>query len=45
VRWSYIDLRLTIFFQDETGFGRLRLTPASRAEYERVLVRLRRQQQ
>jgi hypothetical protein len=38
-------LRLTLFFQDETGFGRLRLTPSSRAEYERVLVRLRRQQQ
>jgi GWxTD domain-containing protein len=45
VRWTYIDLRLTLFFQDETGFGRLRLTPSSRAEYERVLVRLRRQQQ
>jgi GWxTD domain-containing protein len=44
VRWSYIDLRLTIFFQDETGFGRIRLTPASRAEYERTLARLRRQE-
>ena len=43
VRWNYIDLRLTLYFQDETGFGRLRLTPSSRAEFERVLVRLRRQ--
>ena len=43
VRWTYIDLRLVVYFQDETGFGRLRLTPGSRAEYERVLVRLRRQ--
>jgi GWxTD domain-containing protein len=42
VRWIYNDMRLTLFFQDETGFGRLRLTPASRADYERVLVRLRR---
>ncbi|MBA3522825.1 MAG: GWxTD domain-containing protein [Gemmatimonadales bacterium] len=43
VRWSYLSYRLEIYFQDETGFGRLRLTPGSRAEYERVLSRLRRQ--
>lgn len=43
VRWTYIDIRLTLFFQDETGFGRIRLTPSSRADYERNLVRLRRQ--
>jgi GWxTD domain-containing protein len=43
VRWSYLTYRLTVFFQDETGFGRLRLTPGSRAEYERVLSRVRRQ--
>ncbi len=42
VRWTYIDLRLVLYFQDETGFGRLRLTPSSRAEYERVVIRLRR---
>lgn len=42
VRWTYINLRLEIFFRDESGFGRLRLLPSSRAEYERVLARVRR---
>ncbi len=41
VRWTYLDLRLVLFFQDETGFGRLRLATSSRAEYERVSARLR----
>ena len=43
LRWNYINLRLAVFFQDESGFGRYRLTPGSRAEFERVLTRLRRQ--
>jgi GWxTD domain-containing protein len=43
IRWSYLQYRLEIYFQDETGFGRLRLTPGSRAEYERILSRVRRQ--
>ena len=43
VRWTYLNYRLSIFFQDETGFGRLRLTPGSRAEFERTLNRVRRQ--
>jgi GWxTD domain-containing protein len=43
VRWSYLNYRLALFFQDETGFGRLRLTPGSRAEYERTINRIRRQ--
>lgn len=43
VRWTYLSYRLTLYFQDETGFGRLRLTPGSRAEFERTLNRLRRQ--
>ncbi|MGI9042180.1 MAG: GWxTD domain-containing protein [Gemmatimonadales bacterium] len=43
VRWTYLSYRLEIYFQDEAGFGRLRLSPGSRAEYERVLSRLRRQ--
>jgi GWxTD domain-containing protein len=43
VRWSYFNYRLTLFFQDETGFGRLRLTPGSRAEFERIVNRIRRQ--
>ena len=43
IRWTYLTHRLEIYFQDETGFGRLRLTPGSRAEYERILSRIRRQ--
>ena len=43
IRWTYTNYRLVLYFQDETGFGRLRLTPGSRAEYERVVTRLRRQ--
>ena len=43
IRWTYLTHRLEIYFQDETGFGRLRLTPGSRAEYERILSRARRQ--
>ena len=30
-------------FRDESGFGRLRLLPSSRADYERTLSRLHRQ--
>jgi len=43
VRWTYLNYRLEVYFQDETGFGRLRLTPGSRAEYERILLRVRRE--
>jgi GWxTD domain-containing protein len=42
VRWTYNAMRLTLFFQDNTGFGRFRLTPLSRAEYQRVLAQVRR---
>jgi GWxTD domain-containing protein len=42
VRWTYDEYRLTVFFRDESGFGRYRLTPSSRAEFERVLGRVRR---
>jgi hypothetical protein len=44
IRWGYMELRLIVYFQDETGFGRFRLTPSSRAEYQRVLARVRRAQ-
>jgi GWxTD domain-containing protein len=44
IRWTYLTHRLEVYFQDETGFGRLRLTPGSRAEYERILSRVRRQE-
>ncbi|MDQ3138822.1 MAG: GWxTD domain-containing protein [Gemmatimonadota bacterium] len=43
LRWGYINLRLELFFRDESGFGRLRLLPSSRADYERTLARARRQ--
>ncbi|HEX5632977.1 MAG TPA: GWxTD domain-containing protein, partial [Gemmatimonadales bacterium] len=39
IRWSYIGLRLVIFFRDDSGFNRFRLTPDSRAEFERVAAR------
>jgi hypothetical protein len=42
IRWTYTNFRLALFFIDESGFGRYRLTPQSRAEYERLQARLRR---
>jgi GWxTD domain-containing protein len=45
IRWTYIPDRLNLYFVDETGFGRYRLTPSGRAEYERALSRHRRAQQ
>ncbi len=42
IRWTYTALRAVLYFQDQSGFGRFRLTPASRAEYQRVLARVRR---
>ena len=41
VRWTYASERLVLYFQDQTGFSRYRLTPQSRAEYQRVLMRVR----
>jgi len=43
IRWVYTSLQLELFFRDETGFGRLRLLPQSRARFEQTLTRLRRQ--
>ncbi len=42
IRWTYIGERLTLDFVDETGFGRFRLTSASRSDYLQVLNRIRR---
>jgi GWxTD domain-containing protein len=42
VRWTYTAQRLVLYFQDQSGFSRYRLTPTSRAEFQRVLARLRR---
>ncbi|HUL03537.1 MAG TPA: GWxTD domain-containing protein [Gemmatimonadales bacterium] len=44
IRWGYVALRLTLYFQDEVGFGQYRLTPLSRSEFQRVLERIRRSQ-
>jgi GWxTD domain-containing protein len=44
VRWTYLNHRLVVYFHDETGVGRLRLTPGSRAEFERVVARVRREE-
>ncbi len=43
VHWTYQNFRLTLFFVDESGFGRYKLTPQSRVEFERLVARLRRQ--
>lgn len=42
VRWTYTGQRLVLYFQDQSGFGQFRLTPASRSEFLRVVARLRR---
>jgi GWxTD domain-containing protein len=44
IRWTYNSLRLTLFFQDQNGFGRFRLTPLSRAEFQRAAAQVRRRQ-
>jgi GWxTD domain-containing protein len=42
IEWNYDQLNLTLYFVDDAGFGRLRLDPASRSEFDRVVNRLRR---
>jgi GWxTD domain-containing protein len=42
VQWLYQNYRLSLTFVDEAGFGRYRLLQQSRAEYERLVARLRR---
>ncbi len=42
IEWVYTNLRLALYFVDENGFGRYRLDPSSRADFQRVLSRLRR---
>ena len=44
IRWTYNALRLTLFFQDQNGFGRYRLTPLSRAEFQRAAAQVRHHQ-
>jgi GWxTD domain-containing protein len=40
--WQYDQLNLTLYFTDETGFGRMRLNPQSRSEFYQTVNRLRR---
>lgn len=42
IRWGYTQFQLALYFIDETGFGRFRLTPSSRSELERVAALLSR---
>ena len=42
IRWVYYRYQLTLFFIDESSFGRYRLMSKSRADFERVVARLRR---
>jgi GWxTD domain-containing protein len=42
IEWTYDPLNLVLYFVDDAGFGRLRLDPASRSEYDRTVNRLRR---
>jgi GWxTD domain-containing protein len=42
IQWVYNQLNLVLYFVDDAGFGRLRLDPASRSEFDRVVNRLRR---
>jgi GWxTD domain-containing protein len=41
LRWTYASERVVLYFQDQTGFSRYRLTPQSRAEFQRALMRVR----
>jgi len=43
IRWGYTQYQLTLFFSDDTGFGRFKLTQASRADFERIAARLSRE--
>ena len=43
IRWGYTQYQLTLFFSDDTGFGRFKLTQASRADFERIASRLSRE--
>ena len=45
LRWTYTSQKLTLYFQDQTGFSHFRLTPSSRSDYQRVLMRVRQSRQ
>lgn len=39
-QWDYFDYHIQLIFQDQTGFGRFRLDPGSRSDFERIRVRV-----
>ncbi len=39
IRWGYTRYNLTLYFVDESGFGRFKLLPTSRAALENVVGR------
>ena len=43
VQWIYTSYRAQILFQGQLGFSRLRMTPASRAEFSRARAEVMRQ--
>lgn len=43
VRWTYNTYRIVLYFTDETGFGRFRLTGQSRGDFERTKSRVQRE--
>jgi len=42
IRWTYTQLRIELYFYDESGLGRFRMDSQSRDSYDRVLARVRR---
>jgi len=42
-QWNYTEYRTALFFQDLSGFGRFRLTTASRSDFERLKARVQTQ--
>lgn len=44
LRWSYYSYRLDLYFVDETGLGRYRLSPGSRADFLQAVSRAQRNQ-
>lgn len=45
IRWVYVPERLTLDFVDESGFGRYRMTPLARSEFERAATRRRQREE
>ena len=40
IRWEYNAYNTVLYFQDITGFGRFQLTPQSRAQFDRLRLRV-----